>query len=95
MEETFAAGDVLECILADTHTHSTKKKRPSNPKTFHQTGNTLTKLYMHKCKHTETKQTCRDTHKMGFVVSFLLVFVHTHTHNLSVWAGCGHSRCCP
>lgn len=85
VEEEFAVGCVVEQIETDTHPQQ-ESLTPSRKHTHTQACKMQTHTQTNR--HARTHQEHMHTHKM---VSWACI--HRDTHD--VWAGCGHSRCCP
>lgn len=89
VEEEFAVGCVVEQIETDTHPQQeslTPSRKHTHTHSSMQNANT----------HTD-KQTCKDTPETHAHTQDGELGMHAqrHTHAHDVWAGCGHSRCCP
>lgn len=87
--EEFAVGCVVEQIETDTHPQQeslTPSRKHTHTHSSMQNANT----------HTD-KQTCKDTPETHAHTQDGELGMHAqrHTHAHDVWAGCGHSRCCP
>lgn len=87
VEEEFAVGCVVEQIETDTHPQQ-ESLTPSRKHTHTHTQACKMQTHTQTNRHARTHQEHMHTHKM---VSWACI--HRDTHD--VWAGCGHSRCCP